>query len=115
MFLTPIPSQELDCLGTHVLVTATTDVDKSDKSYYGVSHLYVLCSTSRESFQVPLDKEGPLHAVEWNPTGREFCVCYGFMPSKVGRCRSSRSRFGRPNLNRTSSSKQLFPRFRLFF
>lgn len=65
-----------------MLVTATADVDKSDKSYYGVSHLYVL-SAQGDSFQVPLDKEGPLHAVQWNPTGREFCVCYGFMPSKV--------------------------------
>lgn len=65
-----------------MLVTATADVDKSDKSYYGVSHLYVL-SAQGDNFQVPLDKEGPLHAVQWNPTGREFCVCYGFMPSKV--------------------------------
>ncbi|KAH7704936.1 Translation initiation factor 2A [Aphelenchoides avenae] len=68
--------------GSHVLVTATADVDKSDKSYYGVSHLYVL-SAQGDNFQVPLDKEGPLHAVQWNPTGREFCVCYGFMPSKI--------------------------------
>jgi translation initiation factor 2A len=68
--------------GTSVLVTATTDVDKSDKSYYGVSHLYVL-STNTENFKVDLDKEGPLHYLEWNPNGKEFCVCYGFMPSKI--------------------------------
>lgn len=58
------------------------DVDKTDKSYYGVSHLY--CITMKlDCFQVFLDKQGPLHSVEWSPSAKEFCVCYGFMPSKV--------------------------------
>lgn len=69
-------------LGNFVLVTASVDVDKTDKSYYGVSHLYCI-SIKQECFQVPLEKPGPLYCVEWAPHGREFCVCYGFMPSKV--------------------------------
>ena len=28
-------------------------------------------------------KEGPIHALEWSPKNTEFCVIYGFMPSKV--------------------------------
>uniref|UniRef100_A0A915DV56 Eukaryotic translation initiation factor 2A n=1 Tax=Ditylenchus dipsaci TaxID=166011 RepID=A0A915DV56_9BILA len=69
--------------GTAVLATATVEVDKSDKSYYGVSHLYIL-TTKGETIQVPLDKTGqPLHDVKWSPSGNQFVVCYGFMPSKV--------------------------------
>lgn len=28
-----------------------------------------------------LAKEGPIHDVAWSPTGLEYCVIYGFMPS----------------------------------
>ena len=68
--------------GTAVLVTASVDVDKSNQSYYGVSHIYCI-STKAECYQVPLSKEGPVHSLDWAPNGTEFCVCYGFMPSKV--------------------------------
>uniref|UniRef100_A0A915EHV2 Eukaryotic translation initiation factor 2A n=1 Tax=Ditylenchus dipsaci TaxID=166011 RepID=A0A915EHV2_9BILA len=64
--------------GTAVLATATVEVDKSDR----VSHLYIL-TTKGETIQVPLDKTGPLHDVKWSPSGNQFVVCYGFMPSKV--------------------------------
>lgn len=60
------------------------DVDKSDKSYYGVSHLHcVIADKVLDSFKVPMIKSGPLHSVEWSPNNQDFCVCYGFMPSKI--------------------------------
>lgn len=70
--------------GNALLVTASVDVDKSNQSYYGVSHIYCLSAKGYgDCFQVPLQKEGPVHCVEWSPNGKEFCVCYGFMPSRV--------------------------------
>lgn len=30
-----------------------------------------------------LDKEGPLYTAAWSPSSNEFCVVYGFMPSKA--------------------------------
>lgn len=32
---------------------------------------------------VPLSKEGPVHDVQWSPTGKEFYAVYGFMPAKA--------------------------------
>ncbi|KAL3072674.1 hypothetical protein niasHS_017648 [Heterodera schachtii] len=70
--------------GNALLVTASVDVDKSNKSYYGVSHLYCLLTKSYgDCFNVTLNKQGPVHCVQWAPNSKEFCVCYGFMPSKV--------------------------------
>ncbi|CAG8432799.1 11479_t:CDS:10 [Diversispora eburnea] len=51
-------------LGTNLLVLTSTDVDKTNKSYYG-------------------DKEGPIHDVAWSPTSKEFIVIYGYMPAKA--------------------------------
>uniref|UniRef100_A0A7I4YXW6 Eukaryotic translation initiation factor 2A n=1 Tax=Haemonchus contortus TaxID=6289 RepID=A0A7I4YXW6_HAECO len=70
--------------GTAVLVLASTDVDSSNQSYYGEQHVYLLNVNSGDSFKVLLSKAGPVHAAKWNPNGREFCVCYGFMPAMVG-------------------------------
>ena len=28
-------------------------------------------------------KEGPIYSVEWSPKSSEFCVVYGYMPSKA--------------------------------
>jgi len=69
--------------GNAALATATVDVDKSDKSYYGVSHLFIITTTQYDIIQVHLDKTGPLHDTKWAPSGTQFAVCYGFMPSKV--------------------------------
>lgn len=30
-----------------------------------------------------IDKEGPIHDVEWSPNSREFGVVYGYMPAKT--------------------------------
>ncbi|KAE9414966.1 hypothetical protein Angca_004391, partial [Angiostrongylus cantonensis] len=69
--------------GSAVLVLSSTDVDTSNQSYYGEQHIYLLNVTTQESFKVDLQKTGPVHAAKWNPNGKEFCVCYGFMPAMV--------------------------------
>ncbi|KAK0406737.1 hypothetical protein QR680_018773 [Steinernema hermaphroditum] len=68
--------------GTAALVMSITDVDAANKSYYGESTLYLM-TTSGDSCLVSLDKQGPVYGVEWNPNGKEFTVCYGFMPARI--------------------------------
>lgn len=65
-----------------MLVTASVDVDITDNSYFGFSYVYCI-SVDPSCFQVPLERSGPVHCVEWASNGFEFCVCYGYMPSKV--------------------------------
>lgn len=62
---------------------AQTDVDKSNKSYYGETTLYLLNANGAFDARVMLDKEGPIHDVAWSPNGKEFGVIYGFMPAKT--------------------------------
>lgn len=69
--------------GSSLIVLAQTDVDKSNKSYYGETTLYLLSASGDFDARVTLDKEGPIHDVSWSPTGREFGVIYGFMPAKT--------------------------------
>lgn len=69
--------------GSSLIVLAQTDVDKSNKSYYGETTLYLLSANGDFDARVTLDKEGPIHDVSWSPTGREFGVVYGYMPAKT--------------------------------
>ncbi|KKA30991.1 hypothetical protein TD95_002947 [Thielaviopsis punctulata] len=69
--------------GSSILVLAQTDVDKTNKSYYGESTLYLLSSTGGFEGRVTLDKEGPIHHFDWSPNSKEFGVVYGFMPAKA--------------------------------
>jgi translation initiation factor 2A len=89
--------------GTAVIVLAQTDVDKSGKSYYGETTLYLLSATGAFDSRIDLgesalrnawmsafdctdsssDKEGPIHDVTWNPNSKEFGVVYGYMPAKT--------------------------------
>ncbi|KAK2612095.1 hypothetical protein QQS21_001825 [Conoideocrella luteorostrata] len=69
--------------GSSLLVLAQTDVDKSGKSYYGETTLYLLGTTGAFDARVTLDKEGPIHDVSWSPNSREFGVVYGYMPAKA--------------------------------
>lgn len=69
--------------GSSLLVLAQTDVDKSNKSYYGETTLYLLSTTGAFDARVSLDKEGPIHDVAWSPNSKEFCVVYGYMPAKT--------------------------------
>lgn len=72
-------------LGTSVLALASTDVDSSNKSYYGESSLYLLSinphQATSKSGRIALDKEGPIYDTCWSPNSREFAVVYGYMPS----------------------------------
>ncbi|XP_073706124.1 eukaryotic translation initiation factor 2A [Garra rufa] len=67
---------------TAVLVTASTEVDKTGASYYGEQTLHYV-ATNGESAVVQLPKNGPIYDVSWNPNSSEFCVVYGFMPAKA--------------------------------
>jgi translation initiation factor 2A len=69
--------------GSSILVLAQTEVDKSNKSYYGESTLYLLSATGGFEAGVTLDKEGPIHYMSWSPNSKEFGVVYGFMPAKA--------------------------------
>lgn len=62
---------------------AQTDVDKSNKSYYGETTLYLLYANGGFDARITLDKEGPIHDVTWSPNGKEFGVIYGYMPAKT--------------------------------
>ncbi|KAJ1824895.1 hypothetical protein LPJ56_002775 [Coemansia sp. RSA 2599] len=70
-------------LGTNLLVLTQTDVDKTGRSYYGESALYFMAAAGNFDCRVPLDRDGPIHDVAWNPEEKEFAVSYGFMPAKT--------------------------------
>ncbi|XP_075717608.1 eukaryotic translation initiation factor 2A [Rhinoderma darwinii] len=67
---------------TAVLVTASTDVDKTGASYYGEQTLHYIAANG-ESAAVQLPKNGPIYDVVWNKNATEFCAVYGFMPAKA--------------------------------
>ncbi|UPK89870.1 hypothetical protein LCI18_000805 [Fusarium solani-melongenae] len=69
--------------GSSLLVLAQTDVDRSGKSYYGETTLYLLSTTGAFDARVSLDKDGPIHDVSWSPNSKEFGVVYGYMPAKA--------------------------------
>ncbi|ODV85702.1 hypothetical protein CANARDRAFT_7078 [[Candida] arabinofermentans NRRL YB-2248] len=70
-------------LGTSILALVSTDVDATNKSYYGESTLYLLGISGSFDQKIHLDKEGPIHDITWSPTSREFAVIYGYMPSQT--------------------------------
>lgn len=69
--------------GTSLLFMTSTEHDKTGKSYYGETNLYMISSRGDFDCRVSLDKEGPIHDFEWSGNGREFVVVYGYMPSKA--------------------------------
>ncbi|KAK4192267.1 putative cytosolic translation initiation factor 2A [Podospora australis] len=70
-------------LGTALIVLAQTEVDKSNKSYYGETNMYLLSANGSFDARITLDKEGPIHDVSWSPNSKEFGVIYGYMPAKT--------------------------------
>ncbi|CAN7053007.1 unnamed protein product, partial [Brassica rapa subsp. trilocularis] len=68
---------------TGLLVVVQSDVDKTNKSYYGETKLHYLTVDGTHEGLVPLRKEGPVHDVQWSFSGSEFAVVYGFMPACV--------------------------------
>lgn len=71
--------------GTSLLFLSSTDHDKTGKSYYGETNLYLLTPALQYDARVALDKEGHIGDFAWNPAngGKEFVVTYGFMPAKA--------------------------------
>ncbi|PWN28942.1 translation initiation factor eIF-2A, partial [Jaminaea rosea] len=69
--------------GTSLLFMTSTDVDRTNKSYYGETNLYMMSARGDFDCRVSLDKEGPIHDFEWSTNGREFIVIYGYMPAKA--------------------------------
>lgn len=70
-------------LSNAVLVTATTDMDKTGESYYGESHLHLLYTDS-QCLTVPFGgNKGPVHDAQWSPQGNDFVVIQGFQPAKI--------------------------------
>ncbi|PNS21416.1 Eukaryotic translation initiation factor 2A [Sphaceloma murrayae] len=69
--------------GTSVIVLAQTEVDKTNKSYYGETNMYILSANGGFDSRITLDKEGPIHDVSWSPNSKEFGVVYGYMPAKT--------------------------------
>jgi len=72
--------------GTVALVTASSDTDATNQSYYGESKLHFLPADparAGDAAAVPLPKEGPVHDVQWSPQGDFFAVVAGFMPAKA--------------------------------
>lgn len=70
-------------LGTQVLLLTQTEVDNSNKSYYGETGMYLLSAGGNFDCRVTLDKEGPIHDFAWSPNSKEFGVVYGYMPAKT--------------------------------
>lgn len=64
-------------LGTQALVLTQTEVDNSNKSYYGETSMYLLSAAGNFDCRVALDKDGPIHDVTWSPNSKEFGVVYG--------------------------------------
>ncbi len=86
--------------GTSLIVLAQTEVDKSGKSYYGETTLYLMSANGGFDSRIDLgkhslkshkcswpiisvDKDGPIHDVTWSPNSKEFGVVYGYMPAKT--------------------------------
>lgn len=60
-----------------MLVLTQTDSDKTGKSYYGETNLYLLSTVANQNCRVELDAIGPIHEVSWSPHYAEFVVVYG--------------------------------------
>jgi len=69
--------------GSSLIVLAQTEVDKSNKSYYGETNMYLLSASGGFDARIALDKDGPIHDVSWSPNSKEFGVVYGYMPAKT--------------------------------
>ncbi|GAA5855063.1 hypothetical protein JCM8547_002366 [Rhodosporidiobolus lusitaniae] len=69
--------------GSNLLFLTQTDVDKTGKSYYGETNLYLMNASGLFDCRVTLDRDGGIHDFSWSPNDREFAVTYGYMPAKT--------------------------------
>jgi len=68
--------------GTCCLLLIQADVDKSNNSYYGNQQLHGI-NTKGDTFMISMSKAGPIYHAAWSPSGKQFSVVYGAMPSKA--------------------------------
>jgi translation initiation factor 2A len=68
--------------GTCCLLLIQADVDKSNNSYYGNQQLHGI-NTKGDTFMISMSKAGPIYHAAWSPSGKQFAVVYGAMPSKA--------------------------------
>jgi translation initiation factor 2A len=68
--------------GSALLAETASDTDASNQSYYGETKLHFLAADGSAEGLVAL-KEGPVHDVQWSPSGQHFMVIAGFMPAKT--------------------------------
>jgi len=66
--------------GKQLLAAVTADVDRTGRSYYGSSGLYMLSQKFDCMVDMSTKKEGSVHDSTWHPDGEQFVVIYGFMP-----------------------------------
>lgn len=64
-------------IGTQVLALVRTDVDATNKNYYGETRLYLLSAAGNFDCLVATPKEGPIHDYAWSPNSKEFSVVCG--------------------------------------
>lgn len=69
--------------GSACLVLAVSDVDATNKSYYGEQSLHYIAADGSNDCKVDLQKDGPVYDVQWSPLGTHFVVVYGFMPARA--------------------------------
>ncbi|BDA46939.1 Eukaryotic translation initiation factor 2A [Coccomyxa sp. Obi] len=67
--------------GTALLALTSSDTDATNQSYYGEQKLNYLSTDGKNDCVVQL-KEGPVHDVQWSPSGEHFITVAGFMPAK---------------------------------
>ncbi|XP_068628355.1 eukaryotic translation initiation factor 2A [Battus philenor] len=69
--------------GTNVFTMTQTDVDKTGGSYYGKQTLSY-GDVRGSAGNVTFSKEGPIHAIAWNPGNwNEWVAVYGHAPAKA--------------------------------
>ncbi|XP_072935820.1 eukaryotic translation initiation factor 2A [Epargyreus clarus] len=69
--------------GTNVFVMTQSDVDKTGGSYYGKQTL-AHGDIKGNAGNVMFSKEGPIHAIAWNPgSWNEWVAVYGHAPAKA--------------------------------
>lgn len=69
--------------GRALLALVSTNVDATGKSYYGESEVYFVDISNKTIQRIDLPQEGPTYDVSWSPTGLEFVLIYGYMPSRA--------------------------------
>lgn len=72
-------SVSFNVLGNALLLQVSTDVDRTNQSYYGRTGLHVITIGEVNCSAVRVTDEA-VHAAQWHPSGLEFAVIYGAMP-----------------------------------